>query len=233
MLLKRQTWTLDRTVLQACARLYCVVALAVILGACVSKQAATESPDTGAPKADAVVDVVDAAQSDISADVPDLDASTGAQDVVSGVAPDADAAELGDAPKGDGEISQTEDVAVFDADSDTSLDTGPAEVPDVHVVVAPPSSGQKCNCWPDGDDCDAFWDMVDWQIKEKPPCPQGEVCTGDFYNSGQCLAACWHPELPDLNVGVQCDPSEYCFLRKLYNWESVVIGQFGVCYQKQ
>ena len=222
-----------RPALPPCARHFSVIAVAVILGGCVSKQAATESPDTAAPKADAVVDVVDAAQSDVWPDVPDLDAGTGAQDVASEAAPDADAADLGDVFADDGEIVQTEEVAVFDADSETSVDSEPADVPDVHVVVAPPSSGLFCNCWPDGDDCDVFFDMVDWQIEDLPPCAKGEVCTGDFYNRGECLAACWHPDLPDQNVGVQCDPSEYCFLRKLYNWESEVIGQYGVCYPKQ
>lgn len=232
MQLKHRTWTPVRSAVLAFAGGVSVIALVVVEGCARQREGAAALTDTGSATADAVEDGVDAAVLDVSADAPGVDTGPAVQDVLAEDAAVADAADGGDIFASDGDTQQTEETAILDVDAESTIDVGTADAADVHTVVAPPSSNQKCNCWPDGDDCDVFWDMVSWEIFDHPPCPSGEICDGDHNHSGWCRAACWHPELPDLNVGVQCDPSEYCFLGKLYNWEDVVIGQYAHCRSK-
>lgn len=233
MRLRQQTHWRDDSGLRDYNWLVSVSAIAILLSACSSGKGDTTSKESGVVTADAAEGVPDVRRSDFRPDALDLDANFGSENDSWGPLADEDSGDLGATQTGDDAVVEAKDATVGDPDSAVSIDAQLPDVQDVHIVVKDPSSGLGCNCWPDGDDCDAFWDMVNWRITDLPPCPEGEVCTGDYYNRGECLASCWHPDLPDQNVGVQCDPSEYCFLRKLYNWEFLVVGKYAVCYPKQ
>lgn len=136
----------------------------------------------------------------------------------------------------DGETAVWKDA---DANSETaSVDAGGAgsdagsSVPeDVHVVVLPPSTKQVCACWPEGDDCDKFFGKVDWDYKERPPCPEGEVCTGDYYGPGKCRAKCDQAE-PGQAVRLVCHPSEKCKTIEMFDWEGDTKALETLCVPK-